>query len=372
MRFLCYVIYISQRSVFNALPCTAGHLKVEDVAEEGRRSWQQQRLPEISEQAQDLVGSTTSSSTTIPSVSAVVGYTKTDEEKCYSLLPQHNQSENTNQHDDDIELCHQEPPLDVDENESHHHQIPYNGLTTDDATLEDVKLRLAGSSHELQKGLGRREALLSGFGMSSDGLLCLSDSEEYSVRSLSWTSSGGGNCLTIFSILLLLPIGCLIIAALLSFSHLTYICFYCCYIYDLRCAAECVEKKVKEGHVEYVQHTVEMQKPLLHTAVVAEENVDDDSPPPESVNSSCHQSFSFDPNLNEEEGEVEYEIDEDRNLLRDLMMSVHGWVNTIPFIFMYCVLTATINHPPLLCVLPPISSNFILTRTVIPKTGNSI
>ncbi len=91
---------------------------------------------------------------------------------------------------------HSSLSLPLDENEissiSHHphHHVHYDGLVTDDATLEEVKLRLAGSSHDLQKGIGCREALLSGFGMASDGsLLCLSEPEEYSGRS--WTSSSG-------------------------------------------------------------------------------------------------------------------------------------------------------------------------------------
>eukprot|EP01084_Bolivina_argentea_P055486 101713_1 len=146
----------------------------------------------------------------------------------------------------------------------------------DDATLEGVKLRLAGSSHELQKGLGQREALLSGFGMSSDGgLLYLSESEEYSGRS-SWTSG-----------------------------------------------EEYVEKKAREEDDDVMKQRrpiaefVEMQKPLFPTAV-PQENVDDS---PRTMSSSHGQSLSPGPSLNDER---DYEIDEERNRLRELMMSVKG------------------------------------------------
>ncbi len=166
-------------------PSTA--FEKEDIAEETNScSWQQQTPSDITElPAQELVGS----SAAMTSVSTVVGCATTEEEKCSSLAP----SPNNNRHGG-IEFHHrQQQPLHENENEieNPYYHVPYDGLTIDDATLEDVKLRLAGSSHELQKGLGQREALLSGFGMSSDGgLLYLSESEEYSGRS-SWTSGEG-------------------------------------------------------------------------------------------------------------------------------------------------------------------------------------
>ncbi len=176
---------LNSKSSHPTSPSTA--FKKEDIAEETNSpNWQQQETQsDISElPAQALVGS---SGVAMTSLSTGMGCaTTTEEEKCSSLAP----LPNVNMHYG-TEIRQQQRQSPLDENEKPYHHIPYDELAMEDATLEDVKLRLAGSSHELQKGLGQRDALLSGFDMSSDGgLLYLSESEEYSGRS-SWTSGEG-------------------------------------------------------------------------------------------------------------------------------------------------------------------------------------
>ncbi len=111
-----------------------------------------------------------------------------------------------------------------------------------------------------------------------------------------------------------------------------------------------MEKKAKEEDDAVMEQQrpiaefVEMQKPLLPTAV-PRESVDDSS---RTMSSSHGQSFSPGPILNDER---DYEIDEERNRLRELMMSVKGWVNIVTFCVFYNV---TKHVPP-----PPKIGNFI-------------
>ncbi len=99
----------------------------------------------------------------------------------------------------------------------------------------------------------------------------------------------------------------------------------------LHSTTEYVEKKAREEDDDVMKQRwpiaefVEMQKPLFPTAV-PQENVDDS---PRTMSSSHGQSLSPGPSLNDER---DYEIDEERNRLRELMMSVKGWVNVITFL----------------------------------------
>ncbi len=99
------------------------------------------------------------------------------------------------------------------------------------------------------------------------------------------------------------------------------------YVYSI---TEYVEKKAKEDEdvMEQQRPTtefVEMEKPLLPT-VVPQENIYDSL---RTMSSSHGHPLSPGPSQNDER---DYEIDEERNHLRELMMSVKGWVNVETFL----------------------------------------